>query len=99
MESRKLTKKELATSVAKSLIGYNLDYINGDKKVVAHYHVTDIIDGYEDEDGIRDYEFRMTDETYTLWTIELSQQQVYEILESGSTMTDDEFTLVDIDIN
>ena len=78
--------------------GFELDMIRMENnECVEHYIVEECIDDNTDKDGITDYTFYFRDNRGLSDKFDLSQQQVYELIENGETVIDDEMKLVIID--
>ena len=87
----------------KKKIGYEIEGLELDMirmengECVEHYIVEECIDARVDDDGITDYTYYFRDRRGLSDTFDLSQQEVYELLETGETIIDDEMKLVIID--
>lgn len=81
-------------------IGYEIEGLEIDmirmenNECVEHYIVEECIDDNTDKDGIIDYTFYFRDNRGLSDKFDLSQQQVYELIENGETVIDDEMKLV-----
>lgn len=94
---RYLTQEELKDSIAYRLLGYELHLKNSNGNVTERFNVSSLLNGtseVEDDVDFRDYYFNFVDADQYEEEYELSQQQVYELLETGETMVDDEMLLV-----
>lgn len=97
---RYLTQEELKDSIAYRLLGYELHLKNSNGDVVVCFNVSSLMNGtsdVNDDVDFRDYFFNFLDTDQYEDEYELSQQQVYELLETGETMIDDEMSLVVVD--
>ena len=93
---RYLTQEELKDSIAYRLLGYELHLKNSNGDVVECFNVSSLMNGtsdVNDDVDFRDYYFNFIDADQYDEEYELSQQQVYELLENGETMIDDEMSL------
>lgn len=84
-------------------IGYEIEGLELDmirienSECIEHYIVEECIDARVDEDGITDYTYYFKDNRGLSDKFDLSQQQVYELIENGETIIDDEMKLIIID--
>ena len=88
------TIEVMNNKVGYEIEGFELDMIRMENdECVEHYVVDECIDDKTDKDNITAYIYNFTDSHGLSDKFELSQQQVYELLETGETQIDDEFIL------